>query len=736
MSEKLKLLFLAPHLSTGGMPSFLLKRVESLITNENLELFVVEFTNFSPDFVVQKNKIKSLIKPENFFTLGEDKSVLMDIIKSNNIDIIHSDEMLEGFESFNQVPDFLLNEIYSNDRTWRVVETCHNVWFDPKSMKKFNPDAYAFCTPWHKQVTFAEMDSYSEVIEFPIENKVPTVDEKVLAREILNFELDKKHIINVGLWTSGKNQKEGVEIARLLEKSNPELVFHFIGNQAMNFMDYWEPVMKDLPNNVRVWGERHDVDNFMRAADVFMFNSTWECNPLVLKEAISHGLKILSRNLPQYMSMFTPYITEINSDIELTSQKLLELIQKNTSYEVVDGLESYKEKYYNFYKKVVDIEKKEQSVFLSKPTINQNFVNNPFLEIRGDNTNSNFKVEFYDESGRTHYSNNIKTNHWIKLNREYFTKWSAKVWQDGTLIYENHLNLENKRVYISIESKSLGDTLAWIPYIDDFQQKHKCQLIVSTFWNNLFRQNYQSVEFIEPGVPAHNIYAMYRIGWYYNEDGSINTSKNPRNFRKLPLQQTATDILGLTYIEKRPKISLPKVEKKNKVGIAIHSTAKCKYWNNPDGWQQVVDYLNKSGYEVVLYSKEEDGYMGNFYPKGITKFNGDGSIESVIEDMLSCQFFIGLGSGLSWLSWAIGLPTVLISGFSEEYSETKIDTYRVINKNVCTGCFNNNRLDAGDWNWCPVYKGTERAFECTKEISSDMVIKKINQLIYDKSRSF
>jgi hypothetical protein len=29
--------------------------------------------------------------------------------------------------------------------------------------------------------------------------------------------------------------------------------------------------------------------------------------------------------------------------------------------------------------------------------------------------------------------------------------------------------------------------------------------------------------------------------------------------------------------------------------------------------------------------------------------------------------------------------SVLISGFSEEYSETVLDTYRVINKNVCNG---------------------------------------------------
>ncbi len=733
MPEKLKLLFLAPHLSTGGMPSFLLKRVESLITNENLEIFVVEFKNFSPTYVVQKNRIKELVKPENFFTLEDDKSILMNIIKENNIDIIHVDEIMEGFESFNQVPISLLNELYSNNRTWKIVETCHNVWFDPNTMKKFYPDAYAFCSPWHKEVTFSKMDSYSEVIEFPIENKVPTKEQKLNAKNVLGFDPNKKHVINVGLWTSGKNQKEGVEIARLLEFSNPDVHFHFIGNQAINFEEYWKPIMENIPSNVTVWGERADVDTFMTAADLFMFNSTWECNPLVLREAISHGLKIVARNLPQYMSMFTNYINPIDSNINTTSQKIVELLNDDsTAITIYDQLNSYKERYYSFYKKVKSLPIKQNSNFTPKPTITQSFVGNPFLEIRAENNDSDFRVEFYDEVGNCHYMKTLKANHWIKLNREYFTRWNTKVYEGGSLIYNNTLDFENRRVFITIDSKSLGDSLAWIPYMEDFKQKHKCHVIVSSFWNDLFKKSYPEIEFVQPGEVVHNIYAMYKLGWYYKENGSIETTKNPRNFRMLPLQQTATDILGLDYQEKRPKLNLPNVEKKKKVGIAIHSTAQSKYWNNPTGWQEVVDYLKEKGYEVVLYSKENDGYMGNRQPNGITKFMGDGRIESVIEDMLSCQFFIGLGSGLSWLSWAVGLPTVLISGFSEEFSETTLDTYRVINKNVCHGCFNFSRLDAGDWNWCPIYKDTERMFECTKQISSKMVIEKIEELIYDK----
>jgi autotransporter strand-loop-strand O-heptosyltransferase len=727
MSEKIKILFLAPHLSTGGMPSFLLRRIKALMNNENFELFVVEYADIGGwAYVVQKNEIKKIIKPENFFTLYEDKSLLMNIIKDNNIDIVHADEILEAFEHSNRIPDSMFNDLYNNDRTWKIVETCHNVWFNPNTSKRYNPDGYAFCTPWHKFKTFSEMPSYAEVLPFPIENKVPTYLEKLEAKALLGMDPNKKHIINVGLWTSGKNQKEGVEVAKSLEESNPEIQFHFIGNQAPNFEEYWGPIMSDLPSNVTVWDERSDVENFMKAADLFMFNSTWECNPLVLREAASFGLKILSRNLEQYMDMFTPYITEIDGDITSTKYKIISLLSSENKYVVEDESESFENNYSNFYKKIHRMPVMEQSVFTPKPEIIQNFILNPFLEIKGV-SESKFKIEFYDEEGRCHYSENLSINHWVKLNREYFTKWNTKIWEDGYLIHDYTLDLKGKRVYICLDSSSLGDTLSWVPYIREFKDKHQCHLIVSTFMNYLFKDSYPDIEFIEPGMAANNIYAMYKIGWFYKDD-KFDVSKNPNDFRKEPLQKTASDILGLDYKETRPLLNIPKVEKKKKVGIGLHSTCQAKYWNNPTGWQEVVDYLTSLGYEVVLYSKENDGYMGNFHPKGITKFEA-GSIERLIEDMASCEFFVGLGSGLSWLAWACELPVVLISGFSEEYSETTLDTYRVINKNVCTGCFNRYRLNASDWNWCPDHQNTERQFECTKEITSQMVIDKINEVI-------
>ena len=276
---KLRVLFLAPHLSTGGMPAFVLKTIQAL--GNSVEIFVVEYQCHSLDFVVQRNAIKEIVG-DNFKTLYENKMELFDVISSWNPDIIHIHDCAERLDRN------LITKLYNNNRTYHIIETCHDVSFNPGIEKIVHPDYYAFCTPYHLE-TFAHLPSKKELIEFPIDLLVPTKSQVIDAKWALGMHVSKYHVVNIGLWTSGKNQGEMLELA----KKMPDVEFHFVGNQAGNFKDYWEPLMADVPKNVTIWGERDDTDVFMKVADVFMFNSVWECNPLVLREAISNNKKII-----------------------------------------------------------------------------------------------------------------------------------------------------------------------------------------------------------------------------------------------------------------------------------------------------------------------------------------------------------------------------------------------------------------------------------------------------------
>jgi autotransporter strand-loop-strand O-heptosyltransferase len=359
------------------------------------------------------------------------------------------------------------------------------------------------------------------------------------------------------------------------------------------------------------------------------------------------------------------------------------------------------------------------------------FVRGAFLEIKG-NKQTKYAVKFIDnKSGRILYNTEIETNMWTKCSLEYFVEWRIEIYENGKLWFEHLYNPENKRVYVALDSKALGDSLAWIPYVEEFGKIHNCKMIVSTFMNEMFEKQYPNVEFVSPGTNVENLYAMYAIGLFYNEDNTINVYKNPIDPKTQTMQKMCSDILGLPYREIKPKLKerKPIVDSNYKqVCIGIHGTAQSKFWNNVTGWQNVVDWLNNKGYVVKLLSKEGDSYMGNTLPTGIVK-HPNGPLELVMDEMLKSKAFIGIGSGLSWLSWGLNVPTVLISGFSYDWAEME-DCIRIsAPKGKCEGCFNRLRLDAGDWNWCPDHKGTERQFECTKSITSEMVIKELEKFL-------
>lgn len=692
--KKIKLLYLMDHISTGGMPQFVLKRIETLLDyTDCFEIYVIEYNDYGKSFPVQRDQIINLLG-WRFSSVANNKSQTYDLIKEIDPDIIHLDEMPELMNN-----DELFKKIYSNNRTWRIVETCHTSQFNPDAQKRFHPDLYSFCTPWHENV-FAGMDAQFATIPYPID--IQAIN-KTKAMLDLGFDFDKKHVINVGLWTSGKNQAEGIEIAR----KYPDMMFHFIGNQALNFMSYWEPLMKDLPSNVKVWGERTDIATFMQAADIFMFNSTLELNPLVIREAIGYGLPIIARNLPQYADMYDDYINPITTNLySLCTCRECNYNIPTDNSSVTFALNNEKS-----YQKILEIPIHKQSIrFIN------HYIDNPYLEIVG-NSDSDYRIEFYDKWDLI-YSNTIKSNHWVKVNRQYFTNWTVKVFDGDEMVYADFLHLHSKRVYIAFESKSLGDTIAWIPYVEEFRKKHQCHVVCSTFWNRLF--DYPEIEFVEPGTVVDNLYALYRIGYFDNLD------KLPVKPMTISLQKVAATILGLDYVEMIPRLAYkPEVPKMGKyVTIATNSTSGMKFWGKSQ-WQETINWLVSKGYDVYNVSLEPNSFDNCMQ---ITT----PSLESKMDWIEGSEFFIGLSSGLAWVANAMGKHVFMIANFTEEWNEFTNNCTRIVKKDVCHGCWNNPNFsfNPGDYNWCPIQKGTNKQFECQLSITSDMLINELKKIIY------
>jgi hypothetical protein len=309
-----KLLLITPHMSTGGCPRFVLKKVELL--SKIYDITVVEWFCLSDNYVVHRNKVINILN-DNFISLGDDKTELIKIINKISPDYIMFEEIVETF-----IPDNILDIIYNQKRNYVIFETTHSKFSKPEN-KRFFPDRFIFVSPFSYHM-FKPLGVDMELIEYPINFKTPN---KKSSLEKLSLDPEFKHIINIGLFTEGKNQGYCFDIARKL--LNYKIKFHFIGNTAINFKEYWDPLLKNKPENCVIWGERSDVDTFIQMSDLHLFTSTMELNPLSIKETLEYNIPTMIFNLDTYMGMYdnTENIHFLTGNVNEDINKLLKILK-------------------------------------------------------------------------------------------------------------------------------------------------------------------------------------------------------------------------------------------------------------------------------------------------------------------------------------------------------------------------------------------------------------------------
>lgn len=700
----MKLLYIDPHCSTGGLPQVTLKRIEAL--KDIFDVYVIEYKQIASTYIVQRSKMQELLG-DKFISFGRGEELrdkFEQFVTDINPDIIHLEEIPELFMR-QEHADWL----YRKDRTYRIYESTHTATFNVDE-KKYFPDKFLFVSLFSKK-QYLKFDVPIEIIEYPIEDKESNKEQ---SRKYLGFEDGFFHVLNIGLFTPRKNQSYAFEIARKLEKY--KIKFHFVGNQAINFEHYWKPLMDNKPDNCIIWKERNDADKFYDASDMLLFTSLGfqddkELNPLVIKEALAYNLPIFLFNLDVYCDKYNDNknVKFLTGDLEKDSETIINFLENSLIKETSENFKSVM---------ISEYERDEKFIY------NIDFNEGARVEILGK-AGETFNVEFLNKDTNViEYSTELKVGNWCKTNTTYFKNWRIIIKQKDKIVVQHDYDAKGRNVLINFDTKSLGDNLAFIPFVEEFRLKHQCNVYCSTFWNDLFKDVYPNINFILPGeFPKVNVYARYILGWFT----PYRTELNPNDFKKIPLQQTASDILGIEYKEIIPKIKMRTGErpiKEKYVCLAQFSTANAKHWHYPYknsnmGWQILVDWLNKQGYKVMVISKQPTNLQN------IVDFTGEFPIEHRINQIKHCEFFIGIGSGLSWLSWAIGKKVVMISGFSNPFCEFKKGNIRVHNFDVCNGCFNRHEFDRGDWDWCPDHRNTDRQFECSLNITPQMVVDEI-----------
>ena len=362
---------------------------------------------------------------------------------------------------------------------------------------------------------------------------------------------------------------------------------------------------------------------------------------------------------------------------------------------------------------------------IPKNRVEISFNEGPKVQTYGSR-NQEYFVEFIDaRDNKVIHSSTIKNNMWTVCSKQYYIPWIIKI--NGKI--EHKFDLTEKLVKITFDSKSVGDTLAWAPQILEFQKKHKCKVIASTFHNEWFEnlEEYKNITFIKPDTPIET-YTQYKIGWFKKEGQWDFNEKTHTQPNTVPLIQTITDILDLPYKEINKGIDFIPGKRPIKgkyICIGPRSTAGLKEWPHSN-WRGLAKRLYKKGYKVVNLSYE--GFVGtNIINKQKLSW------EKTFNYLHHADLFIGLGSGLSWVNWALNNKTVMINNFIPLGFEFTKKLTKIENTSVCNNCWVNKDhiFDAGDWDWCPKNKGTKDQHICHKSITVDQVYSEILNLLDD-----
>jgi glycosyltransferase involved in cell wall biosynthesis len=286
----MRIIFITPNLSTGGMPEYLRKKVE-LLKSEN-DIWVLELhTEWA--YRIIRDKIEALLG-DRLIAVNSNYEKMWNIIQKIQPDIIHFEELSDY-----NVPYDILDRIYSHNRKWKVFETFHDSSIE-SLVKRYLPDKLLVVSPWQQKMMMG-LGIPIEVINHEIDggerNRSKLVE--------LGLDPNQKHVMQVGIFSRRKNQSETFEMAKRM----PDVQFHFLGGLAENYKFYWEPLLANKPENCHIWNERNDVERFYQCFDAVIFPSIGnygdrETNPLVIREAIAWNIPLLVRDLPVYMGMY------------------------------------------------------------------------------------------------------------------------------------------------------------------------------------------------------------------------------------------------------------------------------------------------------------------------------------------------------------------------------------------------------------------------------------------------
>lgn len=329
----------------------------------------------------------------------------------------------------------------------------------------------------------------------------------------------------------------------------------------------------------------------------------------------------------------------------------------------------------------------------------------------------------------------------VHCDKRWFIRWHVSVSQAGREVFADSFDLRGREVLMKLAVGTIGDTLAWVSYVPGFVERHGCRavVLVADYMAEILAPAWPSLTFVTQEQLTRQAwtdraYAIYALMCFWGDDARRDS---PVAIQMDGLHHAAGHILQMPRGDFPPLLHAPAGRRPiwgAYVCIAVQASQQQKYWNRPGGWSEVCDFLISRGLRVICIDRDASWGVEpdwNIKPPEAEDQTGNRPLSERINWLKHAEMFIGTSSGLSWLAWSVGCPVVLISGFTEPWNEFATP-YRVINRAVCYGCWNDLRLQwTQDWTWCPRHHDDGRRHECSKAITSKQVIGAITQALKD-----
>ncbi|AVX30364.1 N-acetyl-alpha-D-glucosaminyl L-malate synthase BshA [Carboxydocella thermautotrophica] len=183
---------------------------------------------------------------------------------------------------------------------------------------------------------------------------------KIDFKKYFGIPIDKKIILHIGRFARQKNHILLVNAYMMIKEKLNDTILVLVGDgpERAKIESYVKD--KDLQKNVFFLGEISNVNSLYQIADVFVLSSDWEGFPLVLLEAMSAGLPIVSTNVGGISEIIedkvTGFLVEPRDTYGLAS-KIIEILKnQQLAYKIKNNLEK-RAKEFDIRKTVENYEK-------------------------------------------------------------------------------------------------------------------------------------------------------------------------------------------------------------------------------------------------------------------------------------------------------------------------------------------------------------------------------------------